>query len=502
MSTLRNRLWLSLACLALLPAVAAQASPAVNPARDDDATRWIGRMPLAEGTPAATAPGEVFALQRYVAFDDGAFAWKKESTQTVEGGTVHHLRLTSQRWRSEGEVDRPIWRHWVTLAVPERVTRRTAILVIGGGRHADAPPSRVPRELMLLLRAAGAVVVYVDNVPNQPLQLEGDGRDRWEDGLVARSWRLAMRDDDAAWIVRFPMVKSAARAMDAAEAYLGELARETGREELVPTGFFTVGASKRGWTAWLLAAVDPRVKGIAPLVIDVLNIPAHTAHHWASYGFWAPALRDYNENEISRFFGSPQLRRITAHEDPAEYLSRVEHLPRLIVTAAGDEFFPADSFRHYQSLLRGEWRLRTAPNASHGLSGTSVPLETLAFYHAVDSGTPLPRIEWTHETTNGRDVLTVRTTTRPTAVTLWQCDNATARDFRLQTTGQEWQPTTLEPADGEGRVWTARVDPPENGWRAYLVECAFAGPTGLPLVFTTRVYITPDTLPYADKRME
>ncbi|MBX3405998.1 MAG: hypothetical protein KF869_04460 [Phycisphaeraceae bacterium] len=494
--------WLLAATVALGPFMcrAVAATPAAP--IDDDTTRWIGRMPLAEATPAAAEQGEVFALQRYVAFDDGAFAWSKEGEQPVDGGTVHHLRLTSQRWRSAGEVNRPHWRHWVTVAVPERVTRRTAILVIGGGRHADAPPARAPRELMLLLRAAGAVVIYIDNVPNQPLQLEGDGRDRWEDGLVARSWRLAMRDDDASWIVRFPMVKSAARAMDAAEAYLGELAGRTGRDELVPTGFFAVGASKRGWTAWLLAAVDARVKGIAPLVIDMLNIPEHTAHHWASYGFWAPALRDYNENEISRFFGSPQLRRITAHEDPAEYLTRVEHLPRLIVTAAGDEFFPADSFRHYESRLKGEWRLRTAPNASHGLSGTLVPMETLAFYHAIDSGTPLPRIEWTHKAEDQGDVLEVRATQRPTAVTLWQCDNPTARDFRLETTGREWQPTALEPIDTEGREWTVRMDRPEKGWRAYLVECAFAGPTGLPLVFTTRVYITPDTLPFADKRME
>lgn len=470
--------------------------------RSDDSTRWIGRMPLAVETPAQAAPGEVFALQRYVSFDDGAFAWSKESEQAVDGGTVHHLRLTSQRWRSAGEVDRPLWRHWVTVAVPDRVTRRTAILVIGGGRHADSPPARAPRELLMLLRAAGAVVVYVDNVPNQPLQLEGDGRDRWEDGLVARSWRLAMRDDDASWIVRFPMVKSAARAMDAAEAHLRGLAAATGREEVVPTGFFAVGASKRGWTAWLLAAVDPRIRGIAPLVIDVLNIPAHTAHHWASYGFWAPALRDYNENEISKFFGSPQLRRITAHEDPAEYLGRVEHLPRLIVTAAGDEFFPADSFRHYHSLLRGVWRLRTVPNASHSLSGTAAPLETLAFYQAVDSGTRIPEIDWTHEPGERADRLVVRCSIRPAAVRLWQADNPTARDFRLETTGREWTGTDLEPSDPDGLSWVASVEKPDKGWRAYLVECAFTGPSGLPLVFTTRVHITPDTLPFADKRME
>ena len=177
--------------LAMLFVGAAIGAPAEPARHTDDTTRWIGRMPLAEATPAAAEQGEVFALQRYIAFDDGAFAWKKEGTQAVEGGTIHHLRLTSQRWRSAGEVDRPLWQHWVSIAVPERITRRTAILVIGGGRHADAPPARVPREPMLLLPAAGAVVIYIDNVPNQPLQLEGDERDRWRMGW----WPLVAAGD-------------------------------------------------------------------------------------------------------------------------------------------------------------------------------------------------------------------------------------------------------------------------------------------------------------------
>ena len=34
------------------------------------------------------------------------------------------------------------------------------------------------------------------------------------------------------------------------------------------------GASKRGWTTWTIGAVDKRVKAMAPLVLDCLNMRA------------------------------------------------------------------------------------------------------------------------------------------------------------------------------------------------------------------------------------
>jgi PhoPQ-activated pathogenicity-related protein len=470
----------------------------------DDATRWIGAMPLGDGKPAEVGAG-LSALERYVAFDDGAFAWSKAAETRVPGATVHVLRLTSQRWRPDGQTSHPLWTHYLTVGVPDEVRSRTPVFIIGGGRRRDEPPPAPPMELVALL-GAGAVVVYLDNVPNQPLELEGDGKRRFEDDLLARTWVLAARDNDASWIGRFPMVKSAVKGMDAVEAFLKTLTGPDGgpRRDVTPDGFFVVGASKRGWTTWLTAAVDARVVGLAPMVIDMLNMPAHTPHHFASYGFWAPALRDYEANGIPAMFGTEALNRVIAHEDPMHYIARVGERPVYVVNAGGDEFFPTDSLRHYEGLLPANARVRVVPNAGHSLrnAGMTTPLEILAFYRHVRAGKALPGVRWSVEPGEGNAVVRVTLTAPAERATLWQVDNPKARDFRMDQTGPNWAPTEVRPVDDAGLVYEVRLQNPEAGWRASLVEFRFAGEGGaagggVPLTLTTRVFITPDTLPHA-----
>ena len=45
-------------------------------------------------------------------------------------------------------------------------------------------------------------------------------------------------------------------------------------------------------STWTTAAVDKRVVAIVPIVIDMLNIVPSFKHHFAAYGFWAPAVGD------------------------------------------------------------------------------------------------------------------------------------------------------------------------------------------------------------------
>src|SRR5690606_19688355 len=102
------------------------------------------------------------------------------------------------------------------------------------------------------------------------------------------------------------------------------------------------GASKRGWTTWTLAAVDPRVKAIAPMVIDLLNIVPSFQHHYAAYGGFAEAVEDYVDMGIFEWFQTPDFQELLDVVGPYSYRERYV-MPKFIINASGDEFFLPDS---------------------------------------------------------------------------------------------------------------------------------------------------------------
>ena len=110
--------------------------------------------------------------------------------------------------------------------------------------------------------------------------------------------------------------------------------------------FVVTGASKRGWTTWTTAGVDDRVEAIVPVVIDLLNLEPSFMHHWNVYGFWAPAIQDYVDMEITDWWASEEMRSLIRLVDPFSMKKRFE-MPKLLVNAAGDEFFLPTSSQFY-----------------------------------------------------------------------------------------------------------------------------------------------------------
>src|SRR5438067_11806745 len=77
--------------------------------------------------------GEVTALDRYVAAPDPSYRYELIETIPGDGYAAHVLEVTSQRWRDEAEVDRPLWKHWVTVIEPGQVATSTELLIVSGG---------------------------------------------------------------------------------------------------------------------------------------------------------------------------------------------------------------------------------------------------------------------------------------------------------------------------------------------------------------------------------
>ena len=435
---------------------------------------------------ATPAIGEVTALDRYVAAPDPSYRYELIEAIPGDGYAAHVLEMTSQRWRNETEVDRPLWKHWLTVIEPEQVATGTALLIVGGGSNERKPPARANPLLAMGAVTTRSVIAELRMVPNQPLTFVGETQQRSEDAIIAYSWDKYLRTGDESWPLRLPMTKSVVRAMDTVTAFC----RSAAGGGIDVDRFVVGGASKRGWTAWTAAAVDKRVVAVAPVVIDLLNVEESFEHHYRAYGFWAPAIAAYQASGIMRWAGTPELAALLKIEDPYAYRDRLT-MPKFIINSAGDQYFLPDSSQFYFNSLIGEKFLRYVPNTDHSLKGSDAPESAFAFYEAIVTGRPRPKFSWSFEPDGS---IQVKAETQPSEAALWQAVNPVARDFRLEAIGPAYHRSSLEER-GDG-LYIARPLALDQGWVAYFIELTFPSGGRYPFKFTTGVRVTPDVLPF------
>ena len=430
------------------------------------------------------------ALDRYVAAPDPNYRWSL--VNTVDGGKyrAYVLELTSQQWLTEKEIDKPVWKHWLTIIRPAQVVGTTGFLFITGGSNASKPPANTDVPLADMAVTSNSVVAELRMVPNQPVKFVDAEKATSEDATIAYTWDKFLKTGDEKWPLRLPMAKAAVRAMDTITAFAGS---DAGGRATVDK-FVVAGGSKRGWTTWTAAVVDKRVVAIVPLVIDMLNLEKSFIHHWRAYGFWAPAVGDYVNKDLMSWMGTPQYRALMKIEEPYEYRDRLT-MPKYIVNAAGDQFFLPDSSQFYWDDLSGEKHLRYVPNADHSLRGSDAAASMSAFYDMVLAGRPRPKYSWKIDA----DQITVECADQPTEVKLWQATNEKARDFRLMTIGPAYKSTTLQPVGGGKYV--AKLAAPEKGFTASFVELTFPSGMKYPMKVTTGVKVLPDTYPFPAPNM-
>ena len=429
-------------------------------------------------------------LDDYIAKADNSYTYSVVKTVARPGYTAYILDMTSQTWRSKDEVDRPLWKHWLTIVKPANATSDKALLWITGGSNNRSAPDSVDNMLVGIAMSAGAVVADLKMVPNQPLVFPDGGRPRSEDGIIAYSFNKCLATGDNSWPLLLPMVKSAVRAMDTVQSHLKSL--DSGALDIKQ--FVVSGGSKRGWTTWLTAAVDKRVVAIAPAVIDVLNMDEQMRHHFAAYGFYSDAIADYGEMKVFERLDTPEGQALTKFVDPYEYRDRYAGIPKCLINSSGDQFFLPDSAQFYFHDLPGEKYLRYVPNTDHGLGNSDAIQSLLVFYQSILKNAPRPKFSWSVKDDGS---IEANTTTAPTAVKLWQATNPKARDFRLEIIGPVWKSSDLN-AGSPGK-YVAKVPKPDEGWTAFFVELTFDSGGPLPYKFTTEVHVVPETLPFADK---
>lgn len=412
-------------------------------------------------------------LKEYVAKDDPTYQFEVVKSVPAGTSTVDLIKLTSQTW--EGIT----WWHWLSIIRPAEVTHpEMALLLIAGGGNDSREPNLNGQEARVLVNIAertGSITAVLSQTPNQPLF---DGRH--EDEIIAYTYDKFLKGEGEDWPLLLPMVKGAVRAMDTIQA--------VGKEKYTQDiqGFVLTGASKRGWTTWLSAAADRRVKAIVPIVIDMLDLGKQAAHQLASYGTYSDQVEDYTTLHIQERLDSPEGAKLLSMVDPFSYRDELT-LPKLVILGSNDPYWCVDSANLYFPGLKGEKRLYYEANTGHDVSPGGIA-SIAEFYNCQLIGHPYPAL-----TTEDQDgALTVTWEKEGGKALLWQATSP-ARDFRNA-------PWTSSPLDGDKKV-VAKVEAPASGWLASYVEVQFPSVIGLPCGVTTQMHVTPDTFPF-EKKME
>lgn len=429
-------------------------------------------------------------LDDYVSAPDPHYSWTLIKSSKTETTQLFQLQLISQKWRTDKEVDRPLWIHELTIAVPKDLKSEKAILTIAGGINGTNTGSiynEIPIEELAI--KTGAIACQVSLIPNQTIKFldECDSRyteaGRKEDALVAYTWDKYLKTGDASWPLRLPMTKAVVRSMDAVEEVLQQ------QLKLKVDGFILIGKSKRGWTAWTAAAVDKRVKGIIPIVIDLLDLKNSFTRHYMAYGNWSPAINDYLDIHLSERWDEPLFGKLMSIVEPSSYNDRYT-MPKYIINASGDEFFLPDSSSLYYSKLPGPKHLLYLPNTGHHIDINLYKETVTAYLQFLLAKKTLPSYEWKLED----QTLIFTSSHKPKYVLLWEAHNPLSRDFRISTIGKTWHSAPIESLSEN--TYKVTLMQPEKGWTAYYIEVGYLSPQGLLFKNGTDIFVFPETLPY------
>ncbi|KAH9499585.1 hypothetical protein Btru_074202 [Bulinus truncatus] len=418
--------------------------------------------------------------------------------------------MTSQKWLTEDVTTTPLWWHIVAIIVPGKIEfTDTAFLWIGDHSSTYGVPTMEEQFLQsftALAVSTGTVCGVIYQVPFQPIVFKDDPdrKSRVEDAIIAWTWRKFLDNGtNPEILLRLPMTKAVVRGMDTVATFARPY-----------TGFFINkfvigGESKRGWTTWTTAAVDKRVIGMVPTVMDLLNLQQNLHHHYRSLGGWTFAFDDYYTERVTIDLDSPNMKLMQAVIDPISYADRYT-IPKMIVTTSGDEFFLPDDSYYYFDQLPGPKFIRIVPNAEHSMTGHTLSdvLAIRSFYLTILENGTFPSMTWTRSSTSLGGKIVLTTSVEPLKVTMFYARtlDGSRRDFRLFVKDPKSSNPMVHPVlwlsgpvqKVTATQYVAAVDRPMTGWTGFFIQTHFQGPRGSTLEFTTEVNIVPDTFPFPD----
>lgn len=408
------------------------------------------------------------ALSDFLAKHNPAFDFVIKDSLLHQGITQYELELTSQEWKGM------VWKHRLVILKPTQLRSDKALLYIGGGKTENGIPvirdrdNAIVENMERISVENQSIVALVFQVPNQPIF---DGKT--EDEIISYTLHQFQETGDLEWPALFPMVQSAVSAMDAVADFSKTFLD-------FPVNTFTLtGLSKRGWTTWLTGSQDSRVSGIAPMVIDVLNMPKSLQYQIETWADYSPEIQDYVDLGIPQQASSAIGQATMEMVDPYSYRTQLT-IPKLIFIGTNDPYWPVDAVKNYIDSIPGQNNLIYIPNVGHDLGEGKVAFQALdAFVAYQNAGKSVPEV-FTSFTSGNKNqlMIQVKASENPVKVELWEAESGDDKDFR----DEKWKSKKL------GYNSVSEISLPKKGQKAFYIAYYFESPTGKVFYVSSRMF--------------
>lgn len=290
-------------------------------------------------------PNPVKHAKKYLNKSDKVFDWEVQDTSQISTAVKsYEIDLTSQTWQDR------TWTHELNMVVPNDISDKFPVFLFIARDRGSLPLMRI---ISRVAKETGYAIAILNNVPNQP-----DFGGLKEDDLIAHTFSKFIKTGDTSWPLLLPMTKSASRAMDTIEQFAKQ------RFQKKVDWFVTGGASKRGWTSWLTAAYDNRVKAIVPFMFDAVNLPGQLRQQQEIWGEFSNKIQEYTSRDLHKKFRTDRGKFLLGMLDPYQHRQKLD-LPKLIISVTNDHFWTLKAADHFWDELLPEKSMFYIPNAHH-----------------------------------------------------------------------------------------------------------------------------------------
>src|SRR5205814_5769812 len=107
-----------------------------------------------------------------------------------------------------------------------------------------------------------------------------------------------------------------------------------------------------------------RVKAIAPLVINTLNLPVQMTNQVKTFGQFSEMIADYKERLLIPIPKTKAAQQLWTMIDPWTYRERYT-MPKMMVFGTNDPYWLLDGLNTYWDGLPGDKWVLYVPNAGH-----------------------------------------------------------------------------------------------------------------------------------------